>query len=360
MHIGIFTWHFFTNVGSFLQALALQNVIHSLGHSVKIIDYRKNYLPKGVKGYIWKTFTKFYFLLPHFLLPRQMMKYYVIQRKYMNLSPNVSKENLQKLNNLFDAFVCGSDQIWAPNVFDESYLLSFVAPDKKRIAYAPSIGLQVIPESLKTLYKSNISKFSAVSVREKQGADLLKKEFGIFAQTVLDPTLLLDSVEWTELLKISKVREKPYIFCYFLGKNTWQVQFAKKIADRDGKKLFIMSPHKEFAKYADKYWKNLMPDRFLELVSSAEQIFTDSFHGMAFSINFQKDFYFFHRFADNDPINQNSRVDNLANLLGLESRLVTQDSLFIDNKILNYVEVAKRLQNERQKSLQYLKKALCS
>lgn len=359
MRIGILTWHFYPNVGGFLQAFALQNVLNRLGHSVKIIDYRKNSMPRGVKGCIWKIFTQCYFLIPNFLLPYQMMKYYAKQRKYMKLSSSVLREDLPKLNEIFDAFVCGSDQIWSPNVLDEAYLLSFVAPDKKRIAYAPSISLPEIPENLKQLYKNNISKFNAVSVREKQGAELLEKEFGLSAQTVLDPTLLLNSSEWINLLKIS-IHKKPYIFCYLLGKNTWQVKFARKIADQYGKKLFIMSPHKEFSQYADKYWKDLMPDHFLKILCCAEKILTDSFHGMAFSVNFQKDFYFFHRFADNDPINQNSRVDNLASLCGLQSRLVTEEKQFLDEKSLNYEDVTGRLQNERKKSLLYLKKALSS
>ena len=358
--VGILTWHFYDNAGSFLQALALQHVIELCGYSVKIIDYRKNFHYKGIKRCLWRIFERLFFLFPDFLFPRYAMKYYLLQRKYMKLVPCNSLSDLLKTNKIFDTFVCGSDQIWAPNVLDNAYLLSFVEDEKKRIAYAPSIGLPLIPERLKSIYASNISKFQSVSVREKHGAELLKREFCISAQVVLDPTLLLTGEEWDKLIKIPVVKESSYVFCYFLGKNSWQVEFAKKIAEKEGKKLFIMSPHSDYSNYADRYWNNLTPDYFIGFLRNADKVLTDSFHGMAFSVNFKKDFLFFHRFAVADPVNQNSRVDSLADLLGLQGRLVVEDMQNCNHPAIDFKAVFEKLQAERQKSISYLEKALAS
>ena len=129
---------------------------------------------------------------------------------------------MQKLNNEFDAFVCGSDQIWAPSCFDDKYFLSFVEDTNTMVSYAPSIGLSSVEDSnIAMQMKELINRFKFLSVREEKGKELIKNLCNKEAQVVLDPTLLLSQHEWNELIKdhtlekpLKEIIEKNYILCY--------------------------------------------------------------------------------------------------------------------------------------------------
>lgn len=115
---------------------------------------------------------------------------------------------LNDLNMEYDAFVCGSDQIWSPLCYDSKYFLDFVENTDKMIAYAPSIGSTKIDDSIiREKMFQHISRFKHLAVREQQGAELIKKLTGHDAKVVLDPTLLMDAAEWDEFASVNAVRE---------------------------------------------------------------------------------------------------------------------------------------------------------
>ena len=358
--VGIMTWHYGLNVGSFLQALALQTIIRRSGFPVLIIDYQARMKYSFWKGILRICLKQFYCLLPKSVQIRYGMHYYRLRKKYMAIKPFYDFNKIESMNKYFDIFVCGSDQVWAPSCLDDAYLLTFTAPEKKRIAYAPSLGLLSIPEHQKPLYRKALATFDALSIRERKGAEILKQDFGLNVPVVLDPTLLFTADEWLKMMKLPGKRNENVIFCYLLGKNLWHAEYVRKIADREGKKLVISSPHTIFSGYADEFCAYMTPDLFLGLIRDAEKVFTDSFHGMAFSVNFKKDFYFFYRFADDDPINQNSRVDNLAEMLGLYGRLIPSAETPLPQQTLDMEQIHSALSAERKQSIAYLEGALRS
>ncbi|GAF70280.1 unnamed protein product, partial [marine sediment metagenome] len=127
-----------------------------------------------------------------------------------------SIRDLKAANTIYDAFICGSDQIWAPNLFHEWSYLSFVDGKHRKIAYAPSIGLPTIPDTLKPRMASLIKEIRYLSVREKQGAEIINELTGIQVPIVLDPTLLINRNKWIRMLTETKLQE-PYVLCYLLG-----------------------------------------------------------------------------------------------------------------------------------------------
>jgi polysaccharide pyruvyl transferase WcaK-like protein len=112
------------------------------------------------------------------------------QKYFKQTKVYFDNDELKELNSKFDIFVCGSDQIWAPSVFDKAYFLEFVN-SKYKFSYAASLGLNMIPNELKKEYHDLLLDFDSVSVREKKGQDLLK-ELGVNSTVVLDPTFLLN------------------------------------------------------------------------------------------------------------------------------------------------------------------------
>ncbi len=325
--IGLMTWFTYHNYGTLLQCKAMLSLIEKLGYSVKLINYkpRPNYktikyslVRKGINYTKRKIVNK---TTNSLILEQKNMDKYI--ENYPKTSEVNTAPQLYALNDEFDAFVCGSDQIWLSSAFDENYFLSFVQDSNKKISYAPSLGTTTIGNGIiKNKMKKLISSIDYLSVREQQGADLIKELTSREAKVVLDPTLLLDHEDWKK--EMVEINESNYIAAYFLGDNKDYIEICNKIAKKLNKKLFFI-PNKPKDLLNPNTTKNdIGPKEFLSIIDSADLVLTDSFHGMIFSINFKKDFIAFKRFKDN-TLSQNSRIINILKKLEL------MDHLYEDN-----------------------------
>lgn len=356
------TWIKYYNFGTYLQAYALQQVVLSLGFKNEILD--DSLIGNEKKKYTLKTVIKnLYFLIKKCILFKfysrrksSIKSYRHFRNNYLLINEDVIP--LRLIADKYDMFICGSDQIWFPSegIFSPYYYLDFT--QKKKIAYAPSIGASVYPEYFKLKVKPLLEQFSFLSVREKTGADLLAEFVNKPISTVIDPTLLLTKSHWERFIKDTDRKEEDYILCYFLTPNQWYLDYVKKFAVRKNLPVKIFATHVEYIN-----WKNLLfagPEEFLNAISKSTYFFTDSFHGSIFSILFEKRFYTFQRFEENSQLNQNSRVKNLFRLLELENYFLgTNDLEKIDSLPLpDYQNVKMLLEQYRQESITYLKNAL--
>lgn len=361
--IGIITVYKNINYGSKLQSFALQKTIKTLGYFPENIDFYKkenesNYW-SGKKKLIKGPADLFTLLLRKIFDGSKRKKRVEIFNDFLekNIIYNeYKKENFNEQE--FYKFICGSDQIWAPNQFNSDFFLGFVKDKNKKIAYAPSIGLPVIPMELQKEYKELIKNIEAISIREEDGAKIVENLTERKVQVVLDPTLLLDRYEWKNALQLEekKIKEK-YILCYFLGENKEQRLYIKQLS----KKLNLKVIYLPFAKvdfYCDgpKEYE-VGPKEFLELIKDAELICTDSYHGTIFSINFNRNFLSFLRFKSTDELCQNSRVENFLKRVKLQERIVRNFKNFNYSDI-DWSSVNEILDRERKKSLEFLKEAL--
>ncbi len=254
--------------------------------------------------------------------------------------------------------VCGSDQIWAPNVFNPVYMLDFVPDDIPKISYAASIGLNEIPDDLVGTYQKLLSRFQSISVREKQGAQLLDQRCGIKSEVVLDPTLLVNADHWKKLEKKINRKDK-YIFCYFLNKHHRYKGAVQAYTKRRGIAVIGCSANPEDASWMTILGNDIGPCEFLWLIHHAEAVFTDSYHGTIFSLLYHKPFVTFERFESSDKICQNSRIYQLDDHFCLSQRIirVTHDTeIVIDD--FDYDMFERRLCELRKSSMEFLKRAL--
>lgn len=356
--VKILTWHYYMNFGSALQAYALQESVKRLGYKVEILNYRN---PKFGRESSLKTIIKYLTskLLKNVFQGRLYYPFTVFQReKLLQTLVVYEKENLAKICQNTEAIICGSDQIWAPNVFNSVYMLDFVqVKHVKKISYAASIGLPIIPDELVEQYKTLLLEFSSIAVREKSGKEILDAQCDIKANVVLDPTMLLDPEEYQGLeIPISQHSDK-YVFCYFLNKNHEYKKQVEEYASRNNLKIVGVS-----SRLSDKEWmklhNNIGPGEFLWLIHHASAIFTDSYHGTIFSMLYHKNFFVFERFQTDDPINQNSRIYQLDEYFKISGRILSKDSHPEDCNSFNYEVFEKKLAIERGNSLNYLKGAL--
>lgn len=359
-HIGILTWHYYNNFGSGLQAFALQETLTRLGYDVDIINYRKfpfrneHALKKVIKKLITHTVAK----VCNKIYNRVVNNILIFQKRYLNQTePFADPSYIMTIAHKYDCLVYGSDQIWAPNVYTPIYMGAYVPNSVKKISYAASIGLNEIPADLVEVYKKNLSSYYAVAVREEEGKDLLKNKCGIDASVVLDPTLMIDACTYKSMQRRVRGLKGKYIFCYFLNKEHNYKNKVQEYARKNNLQIIGASDRK-----ADAEWMTLLTnigaDQFLWLINHAETIFTDSYHGSIFSLLFHKNLWTFIRFAEENPICQNSRIRQLKKNFNIGNRIITAEQDIDDTIKIDYTFFEKQLAELKKCSISYLCKAI--
>lgn len=379
--IAIITGYNIKNYGSALQAFANQKILDNMGVENECINYVKKkdfkqfirifnipLVKTKIKGLKKKIYAKKYpetlgknFEIRNKIFDEFVEKNFRISKKYYGY------EELKNGIKDYNAVLLGSDQVWNPlNFGSHYYTLEFVPNNIPKITYAPSFGVSKIPSSQKKATINYLNRIEYMSVREKKGQEIIKELTGRNVQIVLDPTLLLNKEQWDEILNEERIIKEPYIMCYFLGENKKHREFAEELKKKTGFKIvtlpFMDEIVKEDFEFGDKQFFNAGPSEFINLISNAEYVCTDSFHGTVFSIINHKKFVTFNRFDENKKVSTNSRISSLLGLLGLENRLNSCNNKNLSNveDEIDYSEVDKKLECLRKESMSYLKNAIDS
>ena len=362
MKISLVTWLGNGNYGTALQSYALYQKLKLLGYDTSFLPYfdghfRLKSILKGILAVVGilqlrdkKKFEK----------TKALKKLYAFQKEKYEICHIYFRKQYKKLLNQTDVFVTGSDQIWnAWYSFNPFYFLDF-AKDKKRIAYASSIGTNDFPEKHKGEIKKLLSRFSHIGVREQAAVKAVSKLLNRDdVQQVLDPTFLLEPHEWNELAKEADIElELPskYMLCYLIGNNPNYAEQLLNVAKRYEISDIVIIPaaeNKSIQIPKSIVYDAAGPKEFVYLIQHATLVCTDSFHATAISINLSINFVEFLRFKDTDKKSQNSRIYDILNHYGLHSRLY---SLETDQWILkiDYIPVQTVLAEDRNKSVNFL------
>lgn len=259
-----------------------------------------------------------------------------------------------KVDDEYDYFVVGSDQVWNPYFADLEKLFLRFAPLEKRIAYAASISCPEIPQDKLEIFIAGVNDMKAISVREQAGAELIEKLTGRKAEVVADPTMLVSAARWREIArKPSWLKgDEEILTTYFLGKRPDEI--INRLADEHGLKVVNILDEHVFEHYA------VAPEEWLWLIDHAKLMYTDSFHGTVFSILFGRPFVVAERIGEGCVNKMTSRIDNLLGKFGLEDRRGTKENGYmISNPMaIQYGDVEAVLAAERQKAEAYLCRAL--
>ena len=281
---------------------------------------------------------------------KNKVKYDNFRERYLNITKEryLSNKDLQRNTPDADVYICGSDQIWNTkfnNGKDPAFYLDFVPKGKIKASYAASFATDSIDKELKEITKDRISKLDYVGVREISALDILDSLDIKNGVQVLDPVFLLDKFKWEKLTYEINNNEK-YIFVYDFDGNELIREIAEKIAKN--KKLKIYTVFK--SNYSDKVIKRMGPIDFISYIKNAEFVISNSFHGTAFSIIFEKQFAVVNR---KEAIN--TRMRDLLSILKIENRLISENYNF--NNLINdvdYKEVNKYLRERLEVSKTYL------
>lgn len=358
MDIRIITIHFGTNHGSVLQSYALTHILNKKGHNAKIIDY----IPERYDA--WKSLKErkandyplivvfAYYLLTSYkririrrIFERFLKKNVPLTRRYK------LPEELKSDPPDADVYITGSDQVWNYDYNsknDYTYFLDFVPIGKKKISYAASFGKDSLPKEEITKYIPMLNQFIAISVRESSGVDILKS-IECNAINTLDPTLLIDKNEWIE--KVGATNNKVrYLLIYVMdGLYEKLLDYGYEIAKFLSLKIYVISFSKIKDERIDKNFIHINPFDYIRIMNEADYIVTNSFHGVAFSINLNK------QFIAVAKSKYNTRITCFLELFGLSDRFVIDD-FDLNNAMLNidFNVVSPRLNELRQESLDFL------
>ena len=387
MRVGIITFYNGNiNYGGILQSYALQHVIESMGYECKQIC---------LDNAITETLTKFQKV--KLILELGPKAIYIYKRKKKQEQKEKKLSNIRKLqsdgfkkfelsiphtdkiyradetdelNQEFDIFVCGSDQIWTPysGGFRQvphkwNYFLAFT--NKRKISYAASFGADYLPIEFENKIIPLINKLDAISVREENAKRILQSKINKDITVVLDPVFLLNRQEW-EAITV-KPKEANYIFSYLLGKQEKNRFVVTQVA-KELDKVLIAIPfigelcEKDFD-FGDISKIGATPEEFLGFISDADYVISDSFHCIVFALIFKKQFAVLKRSSDKSKESMNSRLYNLLLKVGLEDRIINSDckSKSVKNILkisIDYDRVGQILKQEIISSLEWLRQSL--
>ena len=249
--------------------------------------------------------------------------------------------------------------MWAPGTGMnlEPFFLTFAPEGRKRISYASSFGVTSLPKQNEEKFKELLNGLDCISVRETAGSNIVKQVTGREARVVLDPTLLLNKKEWKECSSGFNPNKNGYVLVYEVHPSAKIQQLAIEYAKEYSIPVYRVGVRGMF-NWKTEGIENLVdigPADFISLFENASIVFTNSFHGTAFSVNLSKNFYTVLSKAGK----KNSRMTSLLSILGLESRIVYQEDC--SNVSFEQYDTAKaqeQLQAEREKSVRYLKESI--
>ena len=248
-----------------------------------------------------------------------------------------------------DYYIAGSDQVWNPYYEAKGYEFLTFAPKDKRLSFAASMGVDSIPEKAKWYFKKNLSDMKYISVREERAAEIVKELTGRTADVTLDPTLLLDKADWEHIAKKPELYiESKYICTYFLGEVP---EAVKAFAKEKGLLIYALN-----SLYSPELY-TLDPAEFLYMIQNASYVLTDSFHAVAFSIKFNKEFYVFDRKQDGVS-SMFSRIETITKRFGLENRIQNRDRIVEQEPVRNWNEIEGELVAEKNRSMGKLLEAM--
>lgn len=355
MKIGILTFYVANNYGALLQAFASKYYLQSLGHEVYIIDHLKR------KKFSIQYFTKDLPLIANLkycisqLLKSPFIKHRnTIFTQFINkyLAPYTGK--WETYDNDFDCFCVGSDQIWNP-IYSNKYIPVFFcqfpgAYDKKCIAYSASMGINYIPQELRSDLKKYLKIFSAISVREESTQKLVQPLVNIPVETTMDPTFLLTKEQWLKLLPGKKKNnQSQYIVVFEVRHSDLTNNLAKLISRKYNYKILTISSNINFRN--KETYKTLNPSDFINTIANAKFVITTSFHGTVFSLICRVPFYSIETYA------RDTRIKDLLYSCEAENRMINKIPEKINDQ-LDWNRISERLNILIDRSKNYLNKSL--
>lgn len=366
MKIGILTYHRAENYGALLQAYALKTYLRGLGHDVSFVDYWPKYhsdyfsifpidffKSRNIKGKIAMIFRFVLWGIPKYIRKRRLQEF-MYEHLELPQYPKYTGDACRTEE--YDVVVYGSDQIWRKQNlggvgFDGWYFGTDQVQSKKKIAYAGSMGAVNLDNEGESYVLQKMKNFDRISVREKD-LQLYLSSKGVDSELVCDPVFLLSKEDWQKVACPSHDKKK-YILFYNLLNSPESVCFANNLSKETGLPVIEINKVLTFSRFAQRrYVSCASVERFLGLIRDAEYVISNSFHGVAFSLIFEKTFY---------AIGMGKLANRVISLLesaGIPDRYIVNSTLYCYDETISYENVKEKIDAFTRLSTNYLNESL--
>lgn len=371
MNAVIMTTALSPNYGASLQTFALAKVIDQLGVNVEVYTYNdKKRMTYGMSGLQKLKYFTWGMIRKGLYGGKKEEGFDEFRNKYIPMTKDLFQNNSELRANPgdYDIYIAGSDQIWNPDFFqyDLSYFLDFVPRGKKKISYASSFAKKQFDTPLREECGKLLSDFDYISVREQSGICIVEEVSGKKAEKVLDPTLLLSKNEWSDITKNASTKSKQFngILCYVMPGDT----VVTNSIEKNAKKLQMLTGlpimRLGIKEYDHKKYKSeetdicASPIDFIQYFINAKYIVTNSFHGTAFAINFEKQLII----PYNDSLSEKKAIHE--RILSFLDSVDSMSVLIPANKVIERIperdiyRATRLLEDERSKSKRYLEHSI--
>lgn len=359
MKAGIITFHFVNNFGGVLQAFALQKTIEEqFDAEAEIIDYRNRFI----------CFTDWVRLFPITtnlseirsglgtmrLRKKRLKKFDAFLKEHMMLTKRYnSTASLKADVPDCDKYICGSDQIWNPMLtagVNGAYYCDFVKDPAKKFSYAASFGSLNLKKRQLREVKKYLLELGEISVREEEAIPYVKRVSGRDAVQTIDPVFLVSEKEWKKAAVLPSDIPENYILLYIMQHDESVYSYARKLKSQTKLPVVEISRYGYKPSFIDRTLIDVGPSEFLGLFQNAQYIVSNSYHGLAFSVIFNKKLCLVpsRRFR--------GRIDSLLKLLDIEKNTAPHDNdllISFDDEGLR-----EKILSERKKAIDYLRRNL--
>lgn len=317
MRIAITTWFGGPNAGTFFQLYGLYSYLKGRGHDVEVVNYtptKEDFIKRGLWYFLSQSLALLKGRLQRLKTAKCMAeingkykkeheiryeRFKAFYDKMLFTDKVFSDSDFEKLNELFDVFIVGSDQVWNPTSLNRRYLLDYVHVDKIKASYCPSVGTGYVMRHQLNVFKRYLQSFSYISTREKCLADLLNQELSQEVKHLLDPSMLISRDDYLSIANLPQGLVKDgYVLCYFMPHSAKQEAQVVAYAKERGLKIVVMAMfHREYGFANAVIYPQAGPSEFVGLIANAAAIFTSSFHCTIFSILLNRNLFVFEAIA---------------------------------------------------------------
>ena len=332
---------------------ALYKALENLGLEVEVINYinphmkSQKHISAGIKSALKNKVAN--------ILNIHGRKEFRAFEKQIKLYPKKAinnKEHLKSLSDRYDYMICGSDQVWNPFVTGEdmSYFFDFCDDDHKKISYAASFGIRELSKDFADKVKAELRKFHHISVRENEAVEIVKQLMNQEVKTVLDPSMLLEKEQWLRQQKKMKRLPEHYIAKFIFNSDLEIDEFTTQLSKKKNLPVITIGGNSLSFLKKGKYTGPIGPAEWLYAIGNADYVVTDSFHGAAFSLIFERELYI------SMLSSTNSRLRTLADTFQVSDRIIGDNG--VQEEKIDYAAVNKIMNEKRKDSLRFLRESI--
>lgn len=346
----LITYHNALSYGACLQTIATVKILEKYGHAITVIDFQNEYeaRQKELKFFKYGSFKEiiascvkrifFHYGKYKKRAFGEVTKHYkMTERKY---------SSIEEMNSLrAEIFIVGSDQVWNSKIsgnLEKAFFLDFGVATK-RISFSSSMGNYVFKEEEKEYVSRKLNEFTSISVRENYTKNQMETLIDKNIYIMLDPTLMITNLEWKKFYEKSymKIREEKYILAFIICNHKENLSKIYKYYKTEMKLpvlKIMLNTYKNNG--VDKVIAGPTVEEYVQLIDNAELVITDSFHGLAFSINMETPFVLV-------PVDNGSvRMFELLKNTQLESQIY-KENYYPDYKTIDFSRSREYLHKKR-------------